>query len=578
MFKIFKTTDFKKIKYLFNDIRFFMGNSVLDGVMGEAYVDNLDHPEFAILIVRNYCFISGKIEKKELKKLIEDKLSDYNIVPSDYLKIIIEDTFGQNIFKGERYSINKNPNFKTTELKKYISKINKKFQIKKIDYDMSNRIKKEKFINITDDYQKHGVGYCCVYNNEIIGVASSNIFYKDGIEVNIKVKEEYRKLGIATALASSLILECLHEKRKISWDAAHIGSVKLAEKLGFKFHSKYNFYILNKKSVIAENDIEAIIKKSNVRGLSIATINDFEIDYYGVFGNCESEKKQQIEKDTLFQVASISKTVFATAIMNMYQHGIIDIDCDIDKYLVNWQLDGKLNTKITLRDLLSHNGGINVGGFRGYTKNEVLPTTLEILNGHGNSEKICRVTNEYQYSGGGYTILQYIVENIFKKYSFQEILNKYLFNLIDMKYSKYFLSLCDSDKIASDNYNTYPEYAAAGLYSTAYDIAKLGLNIQKSLLGHGFINKKIANSMLTRVNNKDHGIGFRISSDGNNFWHGGINNNYKSYMFFTKDGKGIIILTNDSKEKIFDELSSYIKQKYNWYNVNINSFDKITIL
>ena len=246
MFKVIESDDLNRIRYLFNDIRFFMGNSVLDGTMGEAYVDSLDNPKFAVLIVRSYCFMSGKIEKNELKKLIEDEFSDYKIIPSDYLKNLIEDVFKNSIFKGERYSINKTPNFNVSKLEKNINKIDKKYEIKKIDCDIANRIKKENFINITDDYEKYGIGYYCIHNNEIIGVASSNIFYKDGIEVNIKVKEEYRNLGIATSLASSLILECLNRNKKISWDAANVISVKLAEKLGFKFHSKYNYYVLNK--------------------------------------------------------------------------------------------------------------------------------------------------------------------------------------------------------------------------------------------------------------------------------------------------------------------------------------------
>ncbi len=73
-------------------------------------------------------------------------------------------------------------------------------------------------------------------------MASSNIFYKDGIEVNIKVKDEYRRRGIATVLASKLILKCLEENKKISWDAANLWSVGLAKKLGFECNSTYNIY------------------------------------------------------------------------------------------------------------------------------------------------------------------------------------------------------------------------------------------------------------------------------------------------------------------------------------------------
>lgn len=219
-----------------------MGNSVLDGMMGEAYTDNISNPKFAILIVRKYCFMSGNIEKEDLYKLIDSKLKQYIIIPSDSLKTIIEEIFKYNINKLERYSIKKNPLFDKQKLQEYIEKAPKDYKIQEIDKNIAEKIKEEKFINITDNYEKNGVGYCCIYNNEIIGVASSNIFYKDGIEVNIKVEDEYRRRGIATALASKLILKCLEENKKISWDAANLWSVGLAEKLGFEYDSTYNIY------------------------------------------------------------------------------------------------------------------------------------------------------------------------------------------------------------------------------------------------------------------------------------------------------------------------------------------------
>lgn len=231
-----------KLRNLFKDIRFYMGHSVLDGTMGEAYVDNISNPNFAILTVRKYCFMSGNIEKENLYKLINNKLKQYIIIPSDNLKIVIEEIFKDNVNKLERYSIKKNPVFNKKKLQEYINKVPKEYNIQAIDKKIADRVKEEKFINITDNYEKNGVGYYCIYNNEIIGVASSNIFYKGGIEVNIKVKDEYRRKGIATALASKLILKCLEENKKISWDAANLWSVGLAEKLGFEYDSTYNIY------------------------------------------------------------------------------------------------------------------------------------------------------------------------------------------------------------------------------------------------------------------------------------------------------------------------------------------------
>lgn len=240
--KVIKELDLERLSEFFKDIRFYMGHCALEGVMGEAYVDNIDNPKIAILLVRQYCFMSGEIEKNDLRKLIEDDLRKYKIIPSDNLKVLIEEIYKDNIIKNERYSIKKNPIFNCKELQSNITDLSSEYKIKAIDEVLASRIKNEQFINITDNYEKYGIGYCCLYNDEIIGVASSNIFYKNGIEVNIRVKEEHRRKGIATAIASKLILKCLEINKKVSWDAANLSSVGLAEKLGFQYDSTYNIY------------------------------------------------------------------------------------------------------------------------------------------------------------------------------------------------------------------------------------------------------------------------------------------------------------------------------------------------
>ncbi len=48
-----------KIEHFFKEIKFYMEKSVLDGLMGEAWVDNLENTTIAYLLLRQYCFISG---------------------------------------------------------------------------------------------------------------------------------------------------------------------------------------------------------------------------------------------------------------------------------------------------------------------------------------------------------------------------------------------------------------------------------------------------------------------------------------------------------------------------------------
>lgn len=242
IYEIKDTNYLDKIRDLFGDIRFFMGKSVLDGMMGQAYIDNPENPKIAFLTVRSYCFISGNIKKNKLKHIIDENFKEYKLIPSDSLSMIIEEVYKDDIIKSYRYSLKKNPVFDILKLQHMKDCLPKDFKLIKINGHIADKIKKEKFITITDDYEKYGIGVCCVNKNQIVGVASSNIFYNDGIEVNIKVKEEYRRKGIATAMASSLVLECLKIKKKVSWDAANTNSVGLAEKLGFEYDSKYKIY------------------------------------------------------------------------------------------------------------------------------------------------------------------------------------------------------------------------------------------------------------------------------------------------------------------------------------------------
>ncbi len=83
-----------KIEHLFSDIKFYMGKSVLDGLMGEAYVDNLDNPTIAYLLVRQYCFINGN-SNLELAKHVLKTLPKTckTIIANDDWSDIIESTY-----------------------------------------------------------------------------------------------------------------------------------------------------------------------------------------------------------------------------------------------------------------------------------------------------------------------------------------------------------------------------------------------------------------------------------------------------------------------------------------------------
>lgn len=242
--------EMNKIEHLFNDIKFYMGKSVLDGLMGEAYTDNLENPTIAYLLVRQYCFINGNsnsvLAKQVLKTLPK---TCKRIIAKDDWNNVIESTYN-DFEKSNRYSLKKEKDiFNKQKLKEFCENLNSEYEVKTIDERIYKLIKADdedpKQMKITDDYINKGIGVCCFRNDEIVGICSSNIIYKDGIEINIRVKEGYKHKGIGTAMASKLILMCLAKGIYPSWDAANLTSLELAKKLGYNYDSEYTIYKIN---------------------------------------------------------------------------------------------------------------------------------------------------------------------------------------------------------------------------------------------------------------------------------------------------------------------------------------------
>ena len=139
--------------------------------------------------------------------------------------------------------------FNKQDLKKFSESLNSEYQINPIDERIYKLIKADnedsKQMRITDDYMNKGIGVCCFRDDEIVGICSSDIIYKDGIEINIRVKQEYKHKGIGTAMAAKLILMCLEKGIYPSWDASNLNSLGLAKKLGYNYDSEYTIYKIN---------------------------------------------------------------------------------------------------------------------------------------------------------------------------------------------------------------------------------------------------------------------------------------------------------------------------------------------
>lgn len=240
------------VKELFNMKQFHMTKSIFDGIEGEVWVDNIQSIEFVCILLKSYCFVAGKYSDKNLLEFV-------NWLPQNYNIINCEKSWEngiQNYYKGkfELYTrcVMKIPKeFDVDLLEKYIKDLNKEFYIENMTEKSLKEFKKDNYctnIKYSYDYCKNGVGKICrrKEDHKIVGVITSNIFYEDGIELNIKVNPECRRKGIALAISAEILKECIKLNKKPYWDAANEISVKLSEKLGYIKEQEYKvFYLIN---------------------------------------------------------------------------------------------------------------------------------------------------------------------------------------------------------------------------------------------------------------------------------------------------------------------------------------------
>lgn len=335
--------------------------------------------------------------------------------------------------------------------------------------------------------------------------------------------------------------------------------------------------------------IPGVLKQYNVPGVSVAVFRNFEIEWARGFGLANVDTKAPVDSLTLFQAASISKPVAALAVMRLVREGRLDLDRDVNDYLTSWKLPENEFTKakpVTLRALLSHTAGLNVGGFKGYEAGAPVPTVPQLLDGKApaNSEAV-RATKpvgvKWEYSGGGTTIAQQVLVDVLGT-PFPEIMRRYALEPAGMRFSTYEQPLParlapfasaghEKGAVIKGERHTYPEMAAAGLTTTASDLARFGIAIQKARLGveNGLLSQDLANAMVTPVLPDSFGLGFesfrKDDADRKFFGHTGGNAGYRCWLLVTKSGgNGVVIMTNGDEWKAVQDIALRIAADYGW--------------
>ena len=202
-------------------------------------------------------------------------------------------------------------------------------------------------------------------------------------------------------------------------------------------------------------------------------------------------KNKKVDKNTIFQVSSLSKFVSTVGIMKLVEMGKINLDTPVNHYLKRWQLPKSDfdNEQVTVRRLLSHTAGLTDGlGYNGFENRDSIQTLEASLTkakdadaGLSGEVKVGIEPNStWKYSGGGFTILQLLVEETSGQ-SFNEFMKFNVFQPLNMTSSTYILNdsinnrLCEfynANNTAAPHFY-YTSLAATSLYTSLSDLETL---------------------------------------------------------------------------------------------------------
>jgi CubicO group peptidase (beta-lactamase class C family) len=309
------------------------------------------------------------------------------------------------------------------------------------------------------------------------------------------------------------------------------------------------------------------MRELRVPGVSVAVFRDGRIEWARGWGLADVASGRPVERHTRFQAASISKPVAAAAVLALVSQGRLTLDGPVNAHLTSWKLPGNGFTAaqpVTLRRLLTHSAGTTVHGFRGYADGEPVPSLVQVLDGAvpANSAAVrvdIPVGSRWRYSGGGISIAQLAAEDVLRR-PFAEIARDLVLRPFGMDHSTYAQPLPPALRpLAATGYrasgdpvpgrwHTYPEQAAAGLWTTAEDLARFAIEVQRIAAGRSskVMSRALAQDMLRRQVD-DWGLGVGVLGDGAamRFSHGGANEGFRAFWVgYCDHGSGVVVMTN----------------------------------
>ncbi|MEQ9400430.1 MAG: serine hydrolase domain-containing protein [Longimicrobiales bacterium] len=336
--------------------------------------------------------------------------------------------------------------------------------------------------------------------------------------------------------------------------------------------------------------VEARMTEASIPGLAVAVLQGGRVAWAGGWGRTRPDGPP-VDARTPFQVASLSKPVTAAAVLTLADEGLLDLDADVNTVVPGLARSpsGAAVDGVTPHRLLRHSAGVGTPGFPGTSG--PLPELDDVLDGRSPATvppiRVEAPPGDLTlYSGGGYVLLQRLVEAVVGR-PFAEVVGERLLLPLGMADSDYADPepgpgaegrAAGHDRAGGplpEAWRRYAEDAAAGLWSTAADMGRFLEGLHQAGAGaDGPLPPAVAAEMGRPIPVRmaggapTWGAGWEIHGQGAATYLSITGNNpgYRARMvWFPATGDGVVVLTNaDRGGPVIDDVVRGIAVRLAW--------------
>lgn len=329
------------------------------------------------------------------------------------------------------------------------------------------------------------------------------------------------------------------------------------------------------------------IKYNKTPGMSVGIVHDGKLAYANGFGVVDVVTKEKVDQQTLYQLASISKTFTSIAILQLVERELLRLDDKVVIYVPWFNVKSKNSNaaNVTIRQLLSHTSGIFRDGDTSHWETGEFPSDLQ--SSFCSRSLILENALNYKYSNYGFAVLGLVIEAV-SGMSYAGYIRTHILDPLEMgsthtDYTEHLLGLAtgygreipDEERKVFEHQKTNAYAPAAGFISNTEDLAKfltaLALDYKsKNLVLDRESKKELMRSHEKTEEGDEYGLGIDLHRimDRKIVGHSGGFNGFFTQVGVDNQGLGVILLSNGFGSQtfplmrgIFEAMYTYIDRK-----------------